>query len=253
MSKDWQDKLLEILLADTSDLRELANIAGADPKVFYKSARITREDLKSVDARGVVLPSGLGDFEYPEESTSRLILKINPLIHQLIKRGNRNALSAHVSVLLRVFLDEYFPNELKARASSSKLEGELLKIVLSDFKIEGLPAKHFIFRRTVSYHVDEEIKGRLLRAAMVAGRTQSELARYAIYFCLLFDPVRNIRNYSTAFKEDAIIAELIEASQKRDNLKIFLQRKKSQSINPTELRSLFEGIRVTIRSKEAEG
>jgi hypothetical protein len=41
----WLDMVVALLRADTSDLRELARIAGADPKTFYRGIDISALDL----------------------------------------------------------------------------------------------------------------------------------------------------------------------------------------------------------------
>lgn len=55
--RDWQETVLELLCADTRDLRELALLAGADPATFYLGARLKGADLSGQDLRGVGLPS----------------------------------------------------------------------------------------------------------------------------------------------------------------------------------------------------
>jgi hypothetical protein len=41
----WLDMVITLLQANTSDLRELARLAGADPKTFYQGIEIERLDL----------------------------------------------------------------------------------------------------------------------------------------------------------------------------------------------------------------
>ncbi|MEA2897571.1 MAG: hypothetical protein QOJ84_3186 [Bradyrhizobium sp.] len=49
----WLDKVVLLFQADTSDLRELARIAGADPSVFYRGIDITKLDLNGQDLDGI--------------------------------------------------------------------------------------------------------------------------------------------------------------------------------------------------------
>lgn len=49
----WLDKVLTILQAQTADLRELARIAGGDPKIFYRGISRDRLDLAGQDIDGM--------------------------------------------------------------------------------------------------------------------------------------------------------------------------------------------------------
>lgn len=49
----WLDMVTTLLQANTSDLRELARLAGADPKTFYKGIEIGRLDLAGQDIEGM--------------------------------------------------------------------------------------------------------------------------------------------------------------------------------------------------------
>jgi hypothetical protein len=49
----WLDMVMTLLQANTSDLRELARLAGADPKTFYKGIEIRRLDLAGQDIEGM--------------------------------------------------------------------------------------------------------------------------------------------------------------------------------------------------------
>lgn len=46
---DWQDKVVAVMLAETSDLRELALIAGYDPSTFWHDANFRNADLSGQD------------------------------------------------------------------------------------------------------------------------------------------------------------------------------------------------------------
>lgn len=49
----WLDTVMKLLRADTSDLRELANIANADANVFYLGVDTEKLDLSQQDVRGL--------------------------------------------------------------------------------------------------------------------------------------------------------------------------------------------------------
>jgi hypothetical protein len=51
----WLDIVVALLRADTSDLRELARIAGADPKTFYRGVDINALDLDGQNLDGIEL------------------------------------------------------------------------------------------------------------------------------------------------------------------------------------------------------
>ncbi|MCF1505464.1 S1 RNA-binding domain-containing protein, partial [Afifella sp. H1R] len=52
---NWLDKVVEILDSDTGDLRILAQIAGADPKIFYRGINLDGADIRGQDLRGLDL------------------------------------------------------------------------------------------------------------------------------------------------------------------------------------------------------
>jgi hypothetical protein len=49
----WLDMVITLLQANTSDLRELARLAGADPKTFYQGIEIERLDLAGQNIEGM--------------------------------------------------------------------------------------------------------------------------------------------------------------------------------------------------------
>lgn len=51
----WLDKVVALLQAETADLRELAIIAGGNPKTFYRGASLDDVDLSDQDVRGMNL------------------------------------------------------------------------------------------------------------------------------------------------------------------------------------------------------
>jgi hypothetical protein len=60
MSRGGRDDLMEalerVLRAQTADLRELAKVAGADPRGFYIGTKLDGVDLRGQDLRGMILP-----------------------------------------------------------------------------------------------------------------------------------------------------------------------------------------------------
>jgi hypothetical protein len=49
----WLSKVIELLQVETADLRELARLAGGNPKTFYRGARLDGVDLRGQDLRGM--------------------------------------------------------------------------------------------------------------------------------------------------------------------------------------------------------
>jgi hypothetical protein len=72
----WLDKAVELLTSSTMDLKELAEIAGEDPRTFYRGANLSGADLRGqdltqFDLTGANLEGALiatGEFPIPEES-----------------------------------------------------------------------------------------------------------------------------------------------------------------------------------------
>ena len=62
MSEHWLDKVIEILNAETSDLRELAKLAGGDPRTFYRGV-----ELRSLETAGQDLTGMEFGWEPPNE------------------------------------------------------------------------------------------------------------------------------------------------------------------------------------------
>jgi hypothetical protein len=53
----WLEKVLVLLNADTSDLRELARLAGGDPKTFYRGVDPSRIDAEGQNLEGMEFSS----------------------------------------------------------------------------------------------------------------------------------------------------------------------------------------------------
>ncbi len=65
----WMDKILEIFDADTTDLRRLAIIAGADPRYFYIGTALNGADIRGQDLTGMKLTNlDLSKVDYDEKT-----------------------------------------------------------------------------------------------------------------------------------------------------------------------------------------
>lgn len=69
----WSDRVIKILEAKTGNLRDLAEIAGCDPKTFYKNQSLAGCDIRGQDLRGMDLSGCQLDRAVIDEST-----KIDP-------------------------------------------------------------------------------------------------------------------------------------------------------------------------------
>jgi predicted membrane GTPase involved in stress response len=72
---DWSEKVLEILQAPTADLRELAHLAGGDPKTFYRGISLSDVDTTGQNIEGMAF----GFSRKPEGLLIRVLkaLKVN--------------------------------------------------------------------------------------------------------------------------------------------------------------------------------
>ncbi len=64
----WLDKVVEILNAPTADLRELAHLAGYNPKTFYVGTVIDGVDVCGQDLRGMNLKIDFSKIKYDEQT-----------------------------------------------------------------------------------------------------------------------------------------------------------------------------------------
>jgi len=49
----WLTKVIELIQADTADLRQLARLAGGDPETFYVGTNLDGADIRGQDLRGM--------------------------------------------------------------------------------------------------------------------------------------------------------------------------------------------------------
>ena len=65
----WTSKIIDLLEADTADLRELAIIAGGDPKTFYLGVDMRGVDVRGQDLRGMVFsPTAYTEMLWDKET-----------------------------------------------------------------------------------------------------------------------------------------------------------------------------------------
>ena len=69
----WLDKIITLLQAETSDLRELACIAGGDPRTFYRGIDPADLDLTGQNIEGMEFSSPAHQDEHP---TAQLELEL---------------------------------------------------------------------------------------------------------------------------------------------------------------------------------
>jgi tetratricopeptide (TPR) repeat protein len=79
----WLGKVRLILEADTADLRELALLAGANPKTFYVGARLKGVDVRGQDLRGMKFSEDqIGELAFDQATIMDL-----PLLATLRRAG----------------------------------------------------------------------------------------------------------------------------------------------------------------------
>jgi hypothetical protein len=69
----WLDKTITLLQADTFDLRELARIAGADPKTFYRGIRLADLDVSGQNVEDMEFADRRFEDKKNKDAQSRLI------------------------------------------------------------------------------------------------------------------------------------------------------------------------------------
>jgi hypothetical protein len=206
MSSDWQRTVIQLLLADTSDLRNLATIAGADYRTFYRGANFRSADLSGQDLAGLDLSGAtrntklllqginFGNLDAEPESTRRsdvrINITINQAIHEWLKRRNRGFMNAHVERLIVCFirdhLQSYEVSETFEPQTSKALEEKIL--VMHSDEI-GIVARR---RVPVAYSLGYRVRDAIYLLSEALGITNSEAVRISIYWVLLHDLVRGI-------------------------------------------------------------
>jgi len=59
----WLEKVVTLLKAETADLRELAYLAGGDPKIFYRGVDLNDLDVEGQNLDGMEFSSPVKSFE----------------------------------------------------------------------------------------------------------------------------------------------------------------------------------------------
>lgn len=81
----WLDKVIVLLSADTADLRELALIAGGDPRTFYHGVDPGRLELEEQDLRGIefkrITREHVKDIHNSKSKEERLALLLDSILH----------------------------------------------------------------------------------------------------------------------------------------------------------------------------
>lgn len=93
----WLDDVLLLLQADTSDLRELARLAGADPKTFYRGVDRSNLDLAGQDVEGMEF-SDEPKLEEPADSEPAVLNKSLHLIRDATRGEERVAVAVRAAL-----------------------------------------------------------------------------------------------------------------------------------------------------------
>jgi hypothetical protein len=191
-------------MSETSDLRSLAKTAGVDYKTFYRGANfrdavLKGQDLSEFDLSGAQHNNPLELFllkpsdEKVDDVSSdarlvRLNITINEAIHHWLRRRNRGIMNAHVDRIINCFIRDHlrFYSESGARGSIN-LEQEIMR------NFEEQIGMNSSRRSPVAYSVNYSTRERIYRVSTLLGATNAEFVRVAIYWVLLFDKVRGLK------------------------------------------------------------
>lgn len=155
----WLDMVVTLLQANTSDLRELAQLAGADPRTFYKGIELKRLDLVGQDIEGM-------EFSTPSEPYipvgTQLVLNLEfessegHLLHRIRSAPRQEERAA---MILAAFLRD--------RAGAMRvLRGYLDKAVLTNSVVNLLLDIR-----------DQEIEGKVFTDLQIARRVSGKFAK----------------------------------------------------------------------------
>ena len=88
MKHHWLDKVIEILNSDSTDLRELAEMAGGNPKTFYRGVDLSGVDLRGQDLSGMEFTNlNLNTLLYDERTKiDKKYISINNTIKEPTKK-----------------------------------------------------------------------------------------------------------------------------------------------------------------------
>ena len=193
---------MELLSADTSDLRALAQIAGADPTTFYRTANFRRADLSDQNLDGIMLDqSTLSKAKTPPAPNTdtltarkvRFLIRLNPIIHDVIKYSNPRISTTIEAMLIDYMADAGIGRQYDAPRSRLETDWELraLRAIAprapEDWYVEAMGRKHLY-----SYYVDEALKDAVVgvEREQAIFSTKSDAGRRAIYEVLSRVPWR---------------------------------------------------------------
>lgn len=152
----WLEKVLTLLKADTANLRELARLAGGNPKTFYKGVDINQIDIEGQNLEGMefsLSPQEIAPrikYARRQEERAALILaeflkdrsRARQIIDQYLQDKAEGANSV-INVLKQVLRDE---------ASGKKLTN--LQIAR---KVSGVFARAEDKRHIVTYYLSKHL------------------------------------------------------------------------------------------------
>ncbi len=69
----WQEKVEQVMLADTSDLRKLARMVGHDPITFWRDANFRHADLSDQDLSGIDLSKAVLPHDVAKGSVGQIL------------------------------------------------------------------------------------------------------------------------------------------------------------------------------------
>jgi predicted GIY-YIG superfamily endonuclease len=101
----WLDKVIALLQADTADLRELAHIAGGDPRIFYRGIKLEDLDIAGQNIEGM-------EFSPP---------------------GNQNDRRGQLELGLLAEIDERRPEHKAIRIKRAVRQEERAALLLAEF------------------------------------------------------------------------------------------------------------------------
>ena len=105
----WLDKVVALLQADTADLRELARMAGGNPKTFYRGINPRELDLEGQNIEGMdfapvheTSDDGYSGLFVPLNSEESFLIAIDDLIHAIRRVGRQEE---RLALLLKLILE----------------------------------------------------------------------------------------------------------------------------------------------------
>jgi hypothetical protein len=126
--KHWLEKVVELLNANTADLRELAIIAGGNPKNFYHGIDPDELDLVGQDIDGIEFENKTADeiteIRSKRSKEERIVLLLDRILQ-----------SRTESVQI---IDNYVDNSIYANMALVEIRKELLREVVTGRKVKNV-------------------------------------------------------------------------------------------------------------------